>query len=77
MINDLRLVTIKLDVKFNNHEISKLPLPKVGTISPHSSIAVWEEELIHAELLKIKYHPPSPIPNEGSLYLGLSLEALT
>ncbi len=57
---DLRLVTINLDVKFNNHEISRLPPPQVGAISPHSSIAIWEENLIRAELLKTKYHPILP-----------------
>lgn len=57
---DLGLVTISLDVKFNDHEISRLAPPKVGAVSPHSSIAIWDEKLIHAELLKTKYHPLLP-----------------
>lgn len=57
---DLRLVTINLDVKFNNHEISRYGSPKIGAISPHSSIAIWEGNQIHAELLKTKYHPLLP-----------------
>jgi hypothetical protein len=39
---------------------SRLGSPQVGAISPHSSIAIWEEKLIHAELLKTKYQPLLP-----------------
>lgn len=60
LTTDLRLVTINLDVKFNDHEISRLGSPQIGAISPHSFIAIWEDKLIHAELLKTKYHPQLP-----------------
>lgn len=60
LLTDLRLVTVNLDIKFNDHEISRLEPLQVGAISPHSSIAIWEEKLIHAELLKTKYHPLLP-----------------
>lgn len=60
LTTDLTLVAINLDVKFNDHEISRLGPPEVGAISPHSSIAIWEEKLIHAELLKTQYHPLLP-----------------
>ena len=60
LATDLRLATILLDVKFNGHEISRLGPPQIEVISSHSSIAIWEEKLIHAELLKTKYHPLLP-----------------
>lgn len=57
---NLRLGVINLDVSFNDFEISRYGSPKIGAISSHSFIAIWEEDLIHAELLKTKYHPLIP-----------------
>lgn len=57
---DLQLATIYLDIKFNDYEISRYASPKIGAISPHSFIAIWEDDLIHAELLKTKYNPFLP-----------------
>lgn len=60
LTTDLQLATINLDIKFNKFEISRYGSPKIGAISPHSFIAIWEDNLIHAELLKTKYNPFLP-----------------
>lgn len=60
LTTDLRLATISLDIKFNDYEISRYGSPKIGAIPPHSFIAIWEDNLIHAELLKTKHNPFLP-----------------
>lgn len=60
LITDLHSATIHLDIKFNDDEISSYGSPKTGAVSPHSFIAIWENNLIQAELLKTNYHPFLP-----------------
>jgi|GEM_PF-3552346 len=58
--NDMELATIKLDMKFNVYAISRNCSSIIAAISPHSFVEIWEDNLIHAELLKTKYDPPIP-----------------